>query len=540
MDGEVVDEASNHRSLNVGDTFDSFEKLKENVEIYQDTEYALFYRRDAMSIDRCRKKGIKRPIDVTLKYYTIQYYCVHGGKNYQSKSSGARKAFTFQRNCPAVFNVGVDETGHNLIIKSIIHEHNHQRSKNLFRHYPRNRRLTEEEKSKIAELLDLEANRVKVKNLMENETKKVILMKNLDNCKTKKGKQNLLIPTLQKLEKKFNAEWYLYEDKETFAGLFFVTESMKLVMDSYPEFLGIDGTFKLLNIHAPVYLMVVEDPNGCSEVAGVCILVSEDRDSINWMLNSFKKAHKKFDQIKCVMTDKDINERDAVREAFPSANVIICAFHTLRIFGREITTEKRDITRTERDAAKVILEKLVYAATEEEYDIIYEELKELPQSIIDYFEEHWHPIGNKWSLNNSFMNNNFLNTTNNRLESLNSKIKKACNYYNSLEEFVERLVTFFCCLNSERDHKAATTYQKRELITFEENSPIKKYHEFLTPHAFKFVQAEYDLKNSVNISCDQQESQEILISYEGLSQIKTAVDSCDCTKFSTMNLPCRL
>lgn len=34
---------------------------------------------------------------------------------------------------------------------------------------------------------------------------------------------------------------------------------MRSNMDAFPEFLGIDVTYKLLEIHTPVYVMHVED-----------------------------------------------------------------------------------------------------------------------------------------------------------------------------------------------------------------------------------------------------------------------------------------
>nr|CAH7721928.1 unnamed protein product [Callosobruchus chinensis] len=43
--------------------------------------------------------------------------------------------------------------------------------------------------------------------------------------------------------------------------MFMQTCSMKKTMKAYPEFLGIDGTYKLLNIGIPVFLIVVEDGN---------------------------------------------------------------------------------------------------------------------------------------------------------------------------------------------------------------------------------------------------------------------------------------
>lgn len=81
--------------------------------------------------------------------------------------------------------IGVTENGDRLIVKSVEHKHNHATSKNPFRHYPRNRRLNPAEQQKIAELLELEANRIKVKKLMEKETEQIVLLKDLVNCKIK-------------------------------------------------------------------------------------------------------------------------------------------------------------------------------------------------------------------------------------------------------------------------------------------------------------------------------------------------------------------
>lgn len=313
---------------------------------------------------------------------------------------------------------------------------------------------------------------------------------------------------------------------------------MKSVMKTYPEFIGIDATFKLLNVRAPVYLMIAEDSNGCSEVVGVCILTAEDRGSINWMMSSFKRAYPNWSDIKCVMTDKDINERDAVKEALPAANVIICVFHTLRIFNREITTDKRNITRQQVEQTKSILQKMVYAARAEEYDLLYDDLLEMPETVVNYFNENWHPIRDEWSLNNTFIHGNFLNTTNNRLESWNGKIRKACKSYNSLEQFIEKLLTFFAMLNTERDYKAAYLYQKVEVTSFKDNSPLGQYINLLTPYSFKFILEEFDKIKFVNVP-NTTTDEGLFTTYEGLTKISMSISSCDCTRHLAMLLPCR-
>ena len=60
-------------------------------------------------------------------------------------------------------------------------------------------------------------------------------------------------------------------------------------------------------------------------------------------MDVFKK-HNDTGNTKCIMADKDKVERDVLTEKIPNANLLICLFHTLRIFRREITTEKMNIT----------------------------------------------------------------------------------------------------------------------------------------------------------------------------------------------------
>ena len=38
-----------------------------------------------------------------------------------------------------------------------------------------------------------------------------------------------------------------------------------------PELLCLDATYKLLDLRLPIYLMLVEDSNGQSEIVAVCI-----------------------------------------------------------------------------------------------------------------------------------------------------------------------------------------------------------------------------------------------------------------------------
>ena len=75
------------------------------------------------------------------------------------------------------------------------------------------------------------------------------------------------------------------------------------------------------------------------------------------------------------MSDKDFIERDDLKSQFPEASILICLFHVLRTFRREITCEKLGITSAERVLALEIVQKMAYAKTNDEYMDFHQELK---------------------------------------------------------------------------------------------------------------------------------------------------------------------
>ena len=170
--------------------------------------------------------------------------------------------------------------------------------------------------------------------------------------------------------------------------------------------------------------MMCEDSNGQSEIITVCLLVAEDADSIRWMIEAFKKHNARWKDVCVVMADKDIKERD-VKACLPRTSVVICLFHTLRTFRREVTCEKMGISSGQRTFCLELVQKMAYAPSEDEYLKVYDQLqKDAPQEVVDYFNTNWHSIRSEWVFGLKFGSGSFLNSTNNRLESINGKLKQ--------------------------------------------------------------------------------------------------------------------
>ena len=79
-----------------------------------------------------------------------------------------------------------------------------------------------------------------------------------------------------------------------------------------------------------------------------------------------------------------------------------------------------------------IVQKLAYATSEAEYDTLYTQLqRNAPSEVMKYFNENWHSIKYEWVLGLKSTCGSFLNATNNRLESINGKLKQVISRHSS-------------------------------------------------------------------------------------------------------------
>ena len=73
---------------------------------------------------------------------------------------------------------------------------------------------------------------------------------------------------------------------------------------------------------------------------------------------------------------------------------------------------------------------MTYAKSESDYDSLYQDLLHTKLStVIDYFNSNWHKIRHEWVECYKGMNFTLGETTNNRLENINGKIKSVCSRY---------------------------------------------------------------------------------------------------------------
>ncbi|KAL5239021.1 hypothetical protein ACI65C_006431 [Semiaphis heraclei] len=331
-----------------------------------------------------------------------------------------------RQGCEAGIYLKASDDGKALVITKMTEDHNHKVSQVLYSHLPNQRKITPESKAIVLELMDLKANKKMIQQKIMNKSGKIVTLKDLSNIHTtgrKNYSNNNLVETVDKLKNKFNCTVEISTDEENnLNGIFIQDSFMTESFEAYPEVVFADATYKLLDLRLPVYELMTEDGNGQSEIAAIGLLVNEEEITLRWFFETLKKYNPISAKTRVYITDKDMKERNVIT------------------FNREITCDKRNMTPNERDTAKEIIQNIIYCKSELEYDNLYQHLKTVaPETVIEYYNKNWHGIRDEWVIGMTYMTGNFMNKTNNKLESFNGKLKSVISCSSTLEHFVKKL-----------------------------------------------------------------------------------------------------
>ena len=444
--------------------------------------------------------------------------------------------------CRAHITVRASEDGQKLEVKSFDENHNHEVNRELFRNLYHQRRLGAAEKENIKQMLDMKANKKIIQSNVMQSSGKVLLMKDIHNLKRSDNKSRNDHSTLQNAVNELNkcngAFVKIQTDgtaENTMTGLFFQDARMRQVFAEYPEFLCVDATYKVNDLRMPLYLLIAENGNGQSEIVGVWVVANETEETIQSMVDIFKEQNPKWTDTTTVMTDKDFIEREVFSRSFPDAKLRICLFHVLRSFRREVTTDKMNVNKKQRDALLETIQKLAYSRSLAEYETHQKTLIDRNIPAFDsYYNNSWHPIKEQWVIGLS-ESTSLGNNTNNRVESLNQKVKQVIDKNSKFDAFAADLVHFLHMHRTEINGKICKSVNKVTGISLDEKSPDFQYRRQLTDYAFKLVSSQ--LANYSNI--------EITETWDGFTcnsngrEYSASEINCSCDFFRQFSLPCK-
>lgn len=102
------------------------------------------------------------------------------------------------------------------------------------------------------------------------------------------GEQTELEKLLENMNKVPNARIRVtVNEANELLGILFQDERMAKVYEKFPELLLVDATYKLNNRRIPLFILLVVDGNGESEIACLWFIKSESKECISPMIDSF-------------------------------------------------------------------------------------------------------------------------------------------------------------------------------------------------------------------------------------------------------------
>ncbi|KAK5642138.1 hypothetical protein RI129_008305 [Pyrocoelia pectoralis] len=276
--------------LNTNDTFDSYKELQDAVDLYEKENRVQFWKRDAKTITSAKHHALNlyktvQDKELDLKYYILHKVCMH---------TWWAAISTYKQDCNASITVGLKDRM--LVIKNILNNHNHEiPTSEIFRQLPKQRRLSNDNKSNVKKLMRLKVNKKLLQAHLIQQTGNSILLKDLSNIYMSHSSDDISNNNIQKIVGMLTNKYYctvdVHSEDNKLRGMFFQDENMRKSFDLFPEILFMDGTYKLINIRCPVYVLCIENSFGKTDVVGIGVLMSETTECINWLIqknNSLK------------------------------------------------------------------------------------------------------------------------------------------------------------------------------------------------------------------------------------------------------------
>lgn len=372
----------------IGERFQSFESFRSTLAKYEKEQFANYpiYNsvRDHQNTD--------------LKYKWVRLKCKLGGDHV--KVTNERQTSSYKQGCGSFIYVAQrSQDGVSLLqIIANSEEHNHSRSENLFKHIVNQRKAVFQQKREYLEnTVAIKPNLRALQKQVTDGSDGVVYLKDLHNCRDSMKEslhQNDLVMLVNEMMQIENATVKVfYDNNDELDCIYFQDERMQMYFDRFPELVMFDGTYKLNDRRMPLVIMLVVDGNGESQIAGLCIVRSENVRTFRHFFDAFKNENPRYKDIEVILSDKSFANRIVFKSSFPDAHHQLCVFHVLQIMSREITSKKRRLTGQQREEALRIVKRMVYAKSQADYDESYRQLVGSNSAeLTNYFNECWHDI----------------------------------------------------------------------------------------------------------------------------------------------------
>ncbi|KAG0440402.1 hypothetical protein HPB47_016300 [Ixodes persulcatus] len=451
----------------------------------------------------------------------------------------AALAWTAKVDCTAYVKCKSSKEMQKLVVVDVCLQHTgHEVSEAVYRHYPQNRHLTAEEEQLVQEpVTELQVNPSLLRNFLQSKTWKPLTAKDIENVVARlKGNKKPDIEQLgEEIKELFRqdptaAVTLGTNDSNEMELLLIQTSMMAEFYKKFPEVLLLDGIYRTNNLKMALFVFMVVDGNGSSQVVAYCFVSSEDRAHMDSMMQIFVGLQE---------ADKDFKEIRAIRDNFSSDAVVqLCEFHVKKALKRAGTSSKDD---ADKDRLNSLLVKMIHAANEEAYDILKAELDQTAsEGFKPYFEKNWPKMQDMWVRYRCDQHFNLGNNTTNRVECHNSKLKAVLKVSDKIHVALKSMLKLHSIKIVESEHLHALNASS-SFFTYKSNTDlIQQCSSLLTPFATGKVVCEEQKANIMPEASVSDFNEDYAVTTQrGHYVVSYSLTSCTCRTFATMGVVCR-
>lgn len=522
-------------------TFRSFEEFEQLFTQYKQSTGSVYRVKTSCSIEADNQHRTN-PRPLALKYASVTFVCVHYGEP-RKNGQGIRKKQRYLP-CGCESLISLSASNDQLRLTRSVLAHNHALKKELQPFYTQHRRLNKDQEKQVEEIVKLNPGNKQLKKFISTKFSKVVTLQDVRNMKKKvkfsAGLSDMeeLFDIVKEMEGQGKVQ-ILIDDDNVIKMIAFATDEMMDMYSKFPEFICLDGTYKVNKYHYPLYLVHVQDNLGRGRSVFYAFVKNETAEIIQNIVQAFCDMMGDSSKTKTVMLDKDQNEIQAVRSLLPDATVLLCKFHTIKCFKKKVSELVKPVD--EKNKIFSLLKQLVYAKNESMFDDILVKLREEDEDLHEYIVDNWVSCKEMWVDYLRSGTLTFGNDTNNRIESENGKLKQLLSTTSTMAECIRKLCFYNEVLNDER-HYQQFLHKCTNVEYGCQESDLSDLYALFTEHAVSKMLENHKVLSEVTpdvsqlsncLFCVKIGTSDRTVSWDGTDY------SCTCAFQAQYQLPCR-
>ncbi|XP_053103367.1 zinc finger SWIM domain-containing protein 3 [Hemicordylus capensis] len=224
----------------------------------------------------------------------------------------------------------------------------------------------------------------------------------------------------------------------------FQTSKMKSLFVKFPESLLLHRVQSERG-HI-LYAFLVESKDRVGKLVHFAILKEDTQENARKMLSVFKEFNPEWQKVKVVFVDMSFLHRAILQELFPSGQVLLSVYHTVRLLEKKLKESHASFSF--KHNLKLALKEAVFSTSSANLDVLSQQVKRLvDQELYEYLRTHWFSCEMLWYMHAK----KGLHSCSTYIDSLDLITQKLSNLFStplSLEMSILRFVEYADCFNT--------------------------------------------------------------------------------------------